>query len=153
MAAATAIKVGSDIAQGSATRRAADNRATALRDYAQKKLAKGKQEAELARLTGAANRTTTAADMLGRGVSRNDSIVGQSLEEITNRAEFTANQALTDAQNEYDATLSDAADISRQGRDAQKAAAWSAGGTILSNYSGYLQSKYREDAFTNGKWW
>lgn len=149
LGAGTALNVMGQMSAADAQERAANKRAAALQLAAEKRLTKGKQEADLALAQGGANQTSAFSSMLSRGVSRNASVVGQSLEEISNRAKFAADQAISDAQAEAQAMLEDAGAITDQGRQARTAAAYGVAGTILGSGASYLQGRYGKAAYEN----
>lgn len=155
LAAGTALSIAGQLGKGSAERKAADQRATALRAAASRRIEKGKQQAQATVAEGGASQTSELSSMLGRGVSRQASIVNQSLDEISNRAQFAANQAISDANEEAKAMQEDASAVSEQGRQAQKMAIVGSAGSLLGGYTDYLEGKYGKDAYKNfagGKW-
>lgn len=148
LAASAAVEVYGKLKSGSAQRRAADNRATALAGQARKRLAQGKQQSELIDAQGGAAKTSALAAGLGAGRSEYSTSISSSLDEITNRAKYEADQAMSTAQEEANAILSDSRDISQEGRYAQEAAAYSTTGTLLNAGAGYLEGKYGKDAYS-----
>lgn len=89
----------------------ADARAAALQLQAKRRLKLGKDQSEAALAEGGATKTSEFSAMLGRGVSRNASIVNQSLDEIANRAEFASNQALEQARMDAESIQQDRAAV------------------------------------------
>ena len=155
LAAGTALSVGGQLGAASANRRAADNRATALRAQAAKRLAKGKLEAGILESQGKMDQTSYAASRLSSGTDRETLAQDTSLDAISNRAKFAADQAISEAQNDAQSMMEDATAIGEQGRAAQKNALYGAAGSILGGYSSYLEGKYGKAAYDNffgGKW-
>lgn len=148
MAAGAAIDIYGKLKSGSAQRRAADNRATALKSLAERKMSKARQQSELTLTEGGMAQTSQLTSLLGKGISENASFVGSSLDEISKRAQFQANQTMSDANFESQSLLSDAADVSKEGRDAQRAGVYGSISSILGAGSSYLQGKYGKDAFS-----
>ena len=144
-AAGAGIGLGLDLMASNAAKKQAAARAQALQKKAQARRAMGQQEADLARVQGQTNSTSEFTSMLGRGVSRNASAVGDSLSEITNRAEYAANQALASAEADAQAYLSDSADVMSNSRDAQRADQINMATSILGTGAGLYNAKY-------GKW-
>lgn len=152
-AAGTALEVAGKFKSASAQRRAADNKATALKLAAQKRLEKGSQQSQQSLLQGEVNKTSFASSFLTRGGSREMLAQDISLDEITKRAKFESDQAMQDARMEADAILSDASDIVAQSREAQKTATYSSIGSILSLGAQYQQGKSGKDAASASKLW
>lgn len=140
-AAGAAFGLTMDIIGSNKAKKAAKAKADALRKKANARLAQGQQEADIALAQGGANKTSAFAEMLGRGVSRNDSIVNMSLDEIANRAQFSASQSLAAARADADAYLSDSADITRNAKDQQWADYINAGGSLLGAGAAYNKAK------------
>lgn len=130
-AAGAAIGLTMDIIGSNKAKKAAAAKAAALRKKADLRLAQGQQEADLSIAQGGANQTTAFAEMLGRGVSRNGSIINMSLDEIANRAQFSAAQAMQQARADADVYLSDSNDITTNAKDQQMADYIDAGGSLL----------------------
>lgn len=121
-----------DFASGSAARRAADNRATALKAAASRRLEQGKQQADILKAQGQMSQTSEFSSQLGRGISREDVFAGGSLMEIANRAKFASDQALEQSQIDANSILQDAQAVEQEGRNAQEAGVYKGIGSILS---------------------
>ena len=146
--ASLASSVAGQFGAASSARRAADNRATALKAQASRRLDQGKMLSEQKLLEGGMNQTSYASDFISRGGDRRFLTADNlSLTELANRAKFESDQALADAQLESDMILSDATDIVRQSRDAQKSAFLSSFGSIMQSGSSYLQGKYGKNTY------
>lgn len=131
-----------DIIGSNKQKKAAAAKAEALRKKANARLAQGQQEADLALVQGGANQTSAFAEMLGRGVSRNASIINMSLDEIANRAQYSASQALSSARADADVYLSDSDDINRNAKDQQWADYINAGGSLMGAGADMYTAKY-----------
>lgn len=149
-AGSTALNIASGFAEASSARRSMDNKATALKQAANRRLEKGRQEKELLIAKGGADQTSYFANMLSSGGDRRAMATDLSLDEISNRAKFAADQAMADAQYEADNMIADANAYSQQGRDAQKSAWIGATSSILGLGSSYMGAKYGNDAANIG---
>jgi hypothetical protein len=147
MAAGTALEVYGTLKSGSAARRAADNRATALKAQATRRLQQGKQQSEMILSQGGMSQTSELSSQLGRGISREDVASGGSLLEIAERARFSSDQALEQARLDSESLMNDSYATSQEGRDAQQASLFSAGGSILKQGGKYLEGRYGQDAY------
>jgi hypothetical protein len=130
------------ILEGNAAKKAAASKATALKLQASRRTLQGKSQSEALLAQGGADQTSEFASMMGRGVSRNASVMDMSLDEIHNRAEFASNQALEQARLDSEAIISDASAVEQQGKDAYTSALIGVGSSILSSGGKYLEAKY-----------
>jgi hypothetical protein len=142
----TAMDVAGKIGEASAGRRVADNRAEALKKAAQRRLEQGKIISANKLVEGGMNQTSQLSSMLSRGVDRASLVSDLSLDEIAKRAQFESGQAMQEAQDEYNTMMSEANSTIQNSRDAQKAALWGAGGSLLSLGSKYYTGRYGADA-------
>lgn len=140
LAGAVAVDVYGKLKSGSEARRGADNRATALNAQAVRRRAQGKQQSDILLAQGGANQTSEASAMIGKGVSERSSIMGQSLDEIANRAKFASDQALEQAQADAESLIADAEVVSQEGRYMQEAAAYGSASSILKGGASFYGS-------------
>lgn len=152
-AAGTALDVYGKMKSASAQRRAADNRATALKQRADLRLKKGKQQSEQSLLEGEMAKTSFASNFLSRGGSRESLAQDISLDEIARRFKFESDQALEDARLDAEAMISDAGDLVSESRAGQKAAIYGSLGSILSLGAKYREGRYGQDAAGMKKEW
>lgn len=152
-AVGTAMDVAGKIGEASAGRRAADNRAEALKKAAQRRLEQGKTISANKLVEGGMNQTSQLASFLSRGGSRQALTSDLSLDEIAKRAQFESGQAMQEAQDEYNTMMAEANSTIQNSRDAQKAALWGAGGSILSLGAKYYSGRYGADAASSAKLW
>jgi hypothetical protein len=127
----------------------ANAKAAALQLQANRRLKQGKDQSAAIIAEGGATQTSEFASMLGRGVSRNASIVNQSLDEIANRAEFASNQALESARLDAESIQQDRASIYADMNDSINARNISSFGSILgSGMSMYSTRAQNRDAMS-----
>lgn len=107
-------------------------------------------DADVADLKGGADRTSYIGETLSRGGSRQAITTDLSLDEISNRAKFAHDQALSDAKFEADNILADAGALTDEAKSLQKAAYIGSFGTILGAGNSYFTGKYGPDAYKMG---
>ena len=133
MVAATAAQVAGQYMQNQAQKKANKTKARALQAQAERRLAKGKTEAELTIAQGGRDQTSLMADRLSSGSSRRALAESGALEEIASRAKFEADMVMEDAQYEAQMIREDAGATLAENKYADTATALSSAGTILSN--------------------
>lgn len=121
----------------SSAKKAANAKAAALSKQAERRLAKGRQEAMGIKTQGQLNQSTFAADYLSRGGSREILAQDQGLDEIANRATYEANLAMEDAQYEAQTIRDDAEATKANARDSYRASILESGLGALSTYAEY----------------
>ena len=132
-----AIGLGAGLMGASAAKKAAAARAAALSKQADRRLAKGRQEAQSIKTQGQLSQTSFAADYLSRGGSREILAQDQGLDEIANRATYEAGLAMEDAQYEAQMIRDDVEATRTNARDAYRASLLEGGLGALSTYAEY----------------
>lgn len=145
--AGTALSVGGSLYGASNARREADNRATALKAAASRRLLKGGQEAGLLRTQAKMDQTSYATNRLSSGTDRETLAQDTSLGAITNRADFMATQALSDAQFDAEQMMTEGSQYQSQAKNATTASWINAGSSIL----GTLGLLGKTGAFESGE--
>ena len=140
--AATGLQLAGQYMQGQAEKKANNARARALQAQAERRLNKGKTEAELIRSQGGRDQTSLMADKLSAGSSRRAVAESGALEEIASRAKFEAEMALEDAQYEAQTLREDAFATTSQNKYIDNS-------TLLSGVSTILSNKYNYDIAKN----
>lgn len=134
-----AIGLGAGLMGASAAKKAAAARAAALSKQADRRLAKGRQEAMGIKTQGQLSQSSFAADYLSRGGSREILAQDQGLDEIANRATYEANLAMEDAQYEAQMIRDDVEATKANARDTYRASLLEGGLGALSTYAEYTK--------------
>lgn len=135
-----AIGLGAGLMGASAAKKAAAARAAALSKQAERRLAKGRQEAMGIKTQGQLSQTSFVADYLSRGGSREILAQDQGLDEIANRAAYEANIAMEDAQYEAQILRDDVEAVRTNARDTYRASLLEGGLGALSTYAEYKKA-------------
>lgn len=141
LAAATGLQLAGQYMQGQAEKSANKARARALQAQAERRLRKGRMEADLITAQGGRDQTSLLASSLSEGSSRRAVAESGSLEEIARRAKFEADMALEDAQYEAQTLREDAQMTTAQNKYIDIATLLGGGATILSNKYNYDVAK------------
>ena len=120
-----------------AEKKAQAAKAAALAKQAERRLAKGRQEAMGIKTQGQLNQTSFAADYLSRGGSREVLAQDMGMDEIANRATYEANIALEDAQYEAQMIREDIDASNANFKSNQRASLLEGGLKALDTYARY----------------
>lgn len=120
-------------------------KSAALAKQAERRLAKGRQEAMGIKTQGQLNQTSYAADALSRGISRQILSQDMSMDEIAARATYEANIALEDAQYEAQIIREDIDALNANYKSNKKASLLEGGLRALDTYARYDSASEASD--------
>lgn len=140
VAAGAALGLASGLMGASAEKKAQRAKAAALAKQAERRLSKGRQEAQGIITQGQLSQTSYLTDALSRGVSREILSQDVNIDELTNRATYEANLAMEDAQYEAQMIREDIEASNANFRSNQRASLLEGGLNALSTYARYQEA-------------
>lgn len=147
--ASFALETYSDVKRGQAEADAARRKAKALEEQAQRRLAKGKEEADFINQQYEREKTVFAAS-LGAN-ARSGSVIQTGLEALTNRAMIESEIAMEDAAYESRMIREDAAEYRSSARDTERSIPFSVGANLLNAGSKYYSANDRSSGRILGR--
>lgn len=140
IAGGAAIGLVTGLMGASAEKKAQQAKAAALAKQAERRLFKGRQEAQGIKTQGQLSQTSYMADALSRGISREILVQDMGMDEIANRATYEANLAMEDAEYEAQMIREDIDASNANFRSGQRASLLEGGLSALGTYARYQEA-------------